>query len=83
MKTGRKATRNRTREGVLGLTFLCVCVCSRAAFFSSRSACDVCSVSRKTSKKVRVMCKNYEEGSTKKLKKGKKSGKTKRGAKKK
>jgi len=29
------------------------------------------------------MCKNYEEGSTKKLKKGKKSGKTKRGAKKK
>lgn len=52
MKTGRKATRNRTREGVLGLTFLCVCVCSRAAFFSSRSACDVCSVSRKTSKKV-------------------------------
>ena len=83
MKTGRKATRNRTREGVLGLTFLCVCVCSRAAFFSSRSACDVCSVSRKTSKKVRVMCKNYEEGSTKKLKKGKKSGKTKRRAKKK
>jgi len=29
------------------------------------------------------MCKNYEEGSTKKLKKGKKSGKTKRRAKKK
>jgi len=75
MKTGRKATRNRTREGVLGLTFLCVCVCSRAAFFSSRSACDVCSVSRKTSKKVRV-CKNYEEISTKKfVKKGKKAGK--------
>jgi hypothetical protein len=75
MKTGRKATRNRTREGVLGLTFLCVCVCSRAAFFSSRSACDVCSVSRETSKKVRV-CKNYEEISTKKIvKKGKKAGK--------
>jgi len=39
MKTGRKAARNRTREGVLGLTFLCVCVCSRAAFFSRDVFC--------------------------------------------
>ena len=61
MKTGRKATRgNRTREGVLGLTFLCVCVCSRTAFFS-RSACDVfCITDVEESARV---CKNYEERS--------------------